>query len=266
VSESTGIWIRHEVLKKDLPPAETMILAMITEMQPFYATNRYIAERLHITHRSITSKLAYLQEKGFIKITGLTSSRVITIENISIDTIEESSNVSENISIAETDYRKNCHSTIEKIADTLEKNVPTIENISTNIKDNKDKKEDNKDKPKKVKPKKHKYGEYSNVLLSSAEYEKLLTAVDDRDKWIRTLDEGIALKGYSYKSHYLAILKWYKNGNGVNHHKVNPIRLPEYRPPQEITEEERLEGQRLLDEAGGIENLLKGKLKNLRRE
>ena len=26
--------------------------------------------------------------------------------------------------------------------------------------------------------------------------------------WIKELDEGIERKGYKYKSHYLAILKW----------------------------------------------------------
>jgi uncharacterized protein YdaU (DUF1376 family) len=56
---------------------------------------------------------------------------------------------------------------------------------------------------------KHKYGEYKNVLLTDDEYKKL------NDKFgfftqdhIKSLDEGIELKGYKYKSHYLAILKW----------------------------------------------------------
>ena len=30
----------------------------------------------------------------------------------------------------------------------------------------------------------------------------------DYESKIKTLDEGIELKGYKYKSHYLAILKW----------------------------------------------------------
>ncbi len=64
---------------------------------------------------------------------------------------------------------------------------------------------------KKDKPKKHKYGEYKNILLTDNEYEKLKDKVDNREYWIRVVDEGIELKGYSYKSHYLAILKWYKN-------------------------------------------------------
>lgn len=62
-------------------------------------------------------------------------------------------------------------------------------------------------------PKKHKYGEFKHVLLKPEEYDKLLEKFGSkgRDKWIKTLDEGIELKGYSYKSHYLAILKWSKS-------------------------------------------------------
>lgn len=62
------------------------------------------------------------------------------------------------------------------------------------------------------KVKKHKYGEYKKVLLTEEEYKKLkIEFGSNLEHWIKTLDEGIALKGYSYKSHYLAIKKWSKN-------------------------------------------------------
>lgn len=59
---------------------------------------------------------------------------------------------------------------------------------------------------------KHKYGEHKNVLLTDEEYSKLQEKFpyDYEDK-INTLSEGLALKGYKYKSHYLAVLKWAKN-------------------------------------------------------
>ena len=59
---------------------------------------------------------------------------------------------------------------------------------------------------------KHKYGEHKNVLLTDEEYQKLKERfpTDYEDK-INTLSEGLALKGYKYKSHYLAVLKWAKN-------------------------------------------------------
>ena len=62
--------------------------------------------------------------------------------------------------------------------------------------------------------KKHKYGEYKNVLLTDTEYENLKEKLRDREKWITEVDEGIELKGYTYKSHYLAILKWAKKDGG----------------------------------------------------
>ena len=56
---------------------------------------------------------------------------------------------------------------------------------------------------------KHIYGEYKHVLLSDEEFEKLKDRFPDSyERKIKALDEGIELKGYKYKSHYLAILKW----------------------------------------------------------
>ena len=60
--------------------------------------------------------------------------------------------------------------------------------------------------------KKHKYGTHQNVLLTDEEYARLQERypTDYEDK-INTLSEGLALKGYKYKSHYLACIKWADN-------------------------------------------------------
>ncbi|SRR6266487_1641314 len=64
-------------------------------------------------------------------------------------------------------------------------------------------------KEKSQKNTKHKHGEYNHVLLTSSELEKLERNFPlDWEHRIKTMDEGIELKGYRYKSHYLAILKW----------------------------------------------------------
>ena len=71
--------------------------------------------------------------------------------------------------------------------------------------------EKDKEKEKEVKSK---YGEYQHVLLTAEEFSKLtekLGSIENVQKMIKELDEGIELKGYKYKSHYLAILKWNKN-------------------------------------------------------
>lgn len=57
-------------------------------------------------------------------------------------------------------------------------------------------------------PQKHAYGEHKNVLLSDTELANLKDRFPDWEKRIESLSFGIALKGYKYKSHYLAILKW----------------------------------------------------------
>lgn len=61
------------------------------------------------------------------------------------------------------------------------------------------------------KPVKHKHGTYNNVLLTDQELEKLKEKYPDWESKINTLSEGIELKGYKYKSHYLAVMKWASN-------------------------------------------------------
>ena len=62
--------------------------------------------------------------------------------------------------------------------------------------------------PKAKKPKKKKYGDYSHVLLTDDEYAKLQAEYPNADEIIRFLDEYIEEKGYTSKSHYLAIKRW----------------------------------------------------------
>ena len=94
-------------------------------------------------------------------------------------------------------------------------NVTVTLRNATDIEEEKDKeleveKELNNSTP--TAPKKHKYGEHKNVLLTDEEYAKLQERFpSDYESKIDALSEGLALKGYKYKSHYLAILKWAKN-------------------------------------------------------
>jgi len=104
---------------------------------------------------------------------------------------------------------------IRVISEYLLVNVDTnlinvdINSVNTN------KSTQSKVKKSKVKNKREKmkaFGEFKHVLLTKEEYQNLLK------KWgknflahmIKILDEGIELKGYSYKNHNLAIQKWAK--------------------------------------------------------
>lgn len=92
-----------------------------------------------------------------------------------------------------------------------EKVIVNINRVNVNINEvNTDIGTQRKEKKSKVKKSivKHKYGEYENVLLTDDEIEKLKLKFTDWDKHVEILSQGIELKGYVYKSHYLAILKW----------------------------------------------------------
>lgn len=52
------------------------------------------------------------------------------------------------------------------------------------------------------------YGSQHNVKLTDDEYKKLCDKVKDPEKLIEDMSVGIAVHGYKYKNHYLALLKW----------------------------------------------------------
>lgn len=66
----------------------------------------------------------------------------------------------------------------------------------------------NIDKDKKENNIKHIYGEYKHILLTDDELNKLKEQYSNWEELIAYLDEAIEMKGYKYKSHYLAIKKW----------------------------------------------------------
>lgn len=63
---------------------------------------------------------------------------------------------------------------------------------------------------------KHKYGTYKNILLTDKELQKLKEEFDNWEEVINYVDEAIEMKGYKYKSHYLAIRKWFKDKDRAN--------------------------------------------------
>lgn len=85
------------------------------------------------------------------------------------------------------------------------------------------------------------YGEFANVLLSDAEYEKLVEKFGEADavQRIENLSSAIASKGYRYKSHYATILTWErmdeKRGIGSGTHQQKPGKTPKtYTRPEEL--------------------------------
>lgn len=62
--------------------------------------------------------------------------------------------------------------------------------------------------PAPAKPKKHKYGEYNNVLLTDEELDKLKTEFPDWEARIERLSSYVASTGKSYKNHLATIRNW----------------------------------------------------------
>ena len=54
-------------------------------------------------------------------------------------------------------------------------------------------------------------GKFCNVLLTEEEYNSLQTEVKNRDDYIERLSNYIEKTGKKYKSHYAAILSWFKD-------------------------------------------------------
>lgn len=66
------------------------------------------------------------------------------------------------------------------------------------------------------KEQKHKYGEYSNVLLTDTELEKLKSEYPDWENKIERLSSYVASTGRKYKSHYATIRNWSSKDVGNN--------------------------------------------------
>lgn len=76
------------------------------------------------------------------------------------------------------------------------------EEIDTDI----DKESNKASKP--PKPPRHRYGQYSNVLLSDEDLDKLKSEFSDWEKRIERLSEYMASTGKSYKNHLATIRNW----------------------------------------------------------
>ena len=75
--------------------------------------------------------------------------------------------------------------------------------------------------PKNAKPKKHKYGEYNNVLLTDDELNKLKAEYSDWEQRIENLSSYVASTGKSYKSHYATIRNWARKDKPKEVQKYN---------------------------------------------
>ena len=116
---------------------------------------------------------------------------------------------------------------IEKLKEKSNKKENNKENNNNNDNDNGDTHSDTlpdtptdtvsdtlpkpKSKPKKITPAKFNYGEYSNVLLTDEEYNKLLIEIPNAAEYIEKLSTYMESTGKKYKSHIATIRNWFRN-------------------------------------------------------
>ena len=114
---------------------------------------------------------------------------------------------------------------------------------------------------------KNMYGETNNIKLTSEEYKKCLTRYgkSNTDKAIQKLSSFKLSNDKKYKSDYGALNTWVWDSIGATEIPKPKERKSTY-VPETITEEEMAETKKLIEESGGMENIFKGKIKNVRVE
>lgn len=204
---------------KSLPPNAKLLYGEITALcnkgGHCWASNAYFANLYGVSKKSISTWISALVKGGYI------SAEIVhkgaAVENserhirICVDGMEE--NVTHGIK-SEGGMEEIMEGYTRKCKGGIEEKVThnnTLNNTHNNTLNNK--KEIYKEKATDKIPKKHKYGEYNNVLLTDEELEKLKDRFWDWENKIENLSTGIEMKGYKYKNHYLAILKWAEREN-----------------------------------------------------
>ncbi|MBU1145117.1 MAG: helix-turn-helix domain-containing protein [Firmicutes bacterium] len=194
-----GIWIPKEIwLDENLTIMEKVFLVEIDSLDKHnecFASNNYFASFFKVTPQRASQIINSLIKKGIISA---------KYERNGKQVIKRVLNIFDR-------YQINVKRVSNKLTGGIKK---SLRGYQENVKDNNTlNKTLNNTINKSKKNPKHKYGEYSHVLLTDKEYKQLeeKLGASGRDEWIKILDEGIELKGYKYASHYMAILKWHNN-------------------------------------------------------
>lgn len=158
---------------EELPPNAKLLYGEITslcnEKGYCWATNQYFADLYKVSKITVSRWISTLYKKGYIAV--------------------------------ETLYKEGTKEIIGRHLYIV--NTP----INKNVKDNN--KVINTKINNKLKVSKHKYGEYSHVLLTDKEHTHLLDLYGDSlNEHIKILDEYIEMSGKKYKNHSLVIQKW----------------------------------------------------------
>ena len=197
---------------EELPPNAKLLYGEITslcnEKGYCWATNQYFADLYKVSKITVSRWISTLYKKGYIAVETLykEGTKEIIERHLYIVNIPINKNVNR--------YMQNDLEGINEIVNTpINKNVKDNNKIINNKINNK------------LEVSKHKYGEYSHVLLTDKEHTHLLDLYGDSlDEHIKILDEYIETSGKKYKNHSLVIQKWVHD-EWVKRNKDKPITL-----------------------------------------
>ena len=197
---------------EELPPNAKLLYGEITslcnEKGYCWATNQYFADLYKVSKITVSRWISTLNKKGYIAVETLYKEGTKEI-------------IGRHLYIVNTPINKNVNRYIQNDLEGINEIVNTP--INKNVKDNN--KVINTKINNKLKVSKHKYGEYSHVLLTDKEHTHLLDLYGDSlDEHIKILDEYIETSGKKYKNHSLVIQKWVHD-EWMKRNKDKPITL-----------------------------------------
>ena len=197
---------------EELPPNAKLLYGEITslcnEKGYCWATNQYFADLYKVSKITVSRWISTLYKKGYIAVETLYKEGTKEI-------------IGRHLYIVNTPINNNVNRYIQNDLEGINKIVNTP--INNNVKDNN--KVINTKINNKLKVSKHKYGEYSHVLLTDKEHTHLLDLYGDSlDEHIKILDEYIETSGKKYKNHSLVIQKWVHD-EWMKRNKDKPITL-----------------------------------------
>lgn len=202
-----GVWIPKEIwLSDNLTLQEKIFLVEIDSLdnsEGCFASNSYFSEFFGVSNSRSSQVIKSLKEKGYITVTFEKSGRQITKRILRInrppyphlENLQGIENIKDDIQFSKggIKYSKGgIYNTKDGCLENCKDNNTVFNNTCNN------------------KERKHKYGEYSHVLLSDTEKQKLFSEHGEGTtlKAIKYLDEYIETSGKKYKNHYLVMKKW----------------------------------------------------------
>lgn len=197
---------------EELPPNAKLLYGEITslcnEKGYCWATNQYFADLYHCSVSAVKKWISALVKKGYISL------ELIYKEGTK-QVLQRKLYINPSVNFYTTPC-KNVHDPSVNFYTTPSVEMYTDNNKVINTKIN------NKLE---VSKHKHKYGEYSHVLLTDKEHTHLLDLYGDSlDEHIKILDEYIETSGKKYKNHSLVIQKWVHD-EWTKRNKNNPVKL-----------------------------------------